>query len=81
MNAPSIVVTAVTERKLTDRVLTSGTIQPVEEVYVQPLVEGLSIKTLKADVGAKVKAGDVLATLMDDTLILQKSQLEATRPR
>lgn len=81
INAPSIVVTAVTERKLTDRVLTSGTIQPVEEVYVQPLVEGLSIKTLKANVGDKVKAGDVLATLMDDTLILQKSQLEANRAK
>lgn len=81
VNAPSIVVTAVTERKLTDRVLTSGTIQPVEEVYVQPLVEGLSIKTLKADVGDKVKAGDVLATLMDDTLILQKSQLEANKAK
>lgn len=81
INAPSIVVTAVTERKLTDRVLTSGTIQPVEEVYVQPLVDGLSIKTLKADVGGKVKAGDVLATLMDDTLILQKSQLEANKAK
>ncbi len=81
INAPSIVVTTVTERKLTDRVLTSGTIQPVEEVYVQPLVEGLSIKTLKADVGDKVKAGDVLATLMDDTLILQKSQLEANKAK
>lgn len=81
INAPSIVVTTVTERKLTDRVLTSGTIQPVEEVYVQPLVEGLSIKTLKANVGDKVKAGDVLATLMDDTLILQKSQLEANKAK
>ena len=81
VNAPSIVVTTVTERKLVDRVLTSGTIQPVEEVYVQPLVDGLSIKTLKADVGDKVKAGDVLATLMDDTLILQKSQLEANKAK
>ncbi|HWU64359.1 MAG TPA: efflux RND transporter periplasmic adaptor subunit [Ensifer sp.] len=81
INAPSIVVTAVTERSLTDRVLTSGTIQPVEEVYVQPLVESLSIKTLQADVGDRVKAGDVLATLMDDTLILQKSQLEANKAK
>lgn len=81
INAPSIVVTAVVDRQLTDRVLTSGTIQPVEEVYVQPLVDGLSIKTLKADVGDKVKAGDVLATLMDDTLILQKSQLEANKAK
>jgi HlyD family secretion protein len=81
INAPAIVVTTVTERKLTDRVLTSGTIQPVEDVYVQPLVEGLSIKTLKADIGDKVQAGDVLATLMDDTLILQKSQYEANKAK
>lgn len=81
VNAPAIVVTTVAERKLTDHVLTSGTIQPVEEVYVQPLVEGLSIKALKADAGDRVKAGDVLATLMDDTLILQKSQLEANKAK
>ena len=81
INAPAIVVTTVTERKLTDRVLTSGTIQPLEDVYVQPLVEGLSIKTLKADIGDKVQAGDVLATLMDDTLILQKSQYEANKAK
>jgi HlyD family secretion protein len=81
INAPAIVVTTVTERKLTDRVLTSGTIQPVEDVYVQPLVDGLSIKTLKADIGDKVQAGDVLATLMDDTLILQKSQYDANKAK
>lgn len=81
LNVPAIVVTTVKERKLVDRVLTSGTIQPVEEVYVQPLVEGLSIKALNVDVGARVKAGQVLATLMDDTLILQKSQLEANKAK
>lgn len=81
VNAPAIVVTEVTQRKLTDHVLTAGTVQPVEEVYVQPLVEGLSIKSLQADTGDKVKAGDVLATLMDDTLILQKSQLEANKAK
>jgi HlyD family secretion protein len=81
LNVPAIVVTSVTERKLVDRVLTSGTIQPVEEVYVQPLVEGLSIKALGADVGSRVKAGQTLATLMDDTLILQKSQLEANKAK
>lgn len=81
LNEPAIVVTPVSTRELTDRVVTSGSIQPEEEVYVQPLVEGLSIKTLKADIGDRVKADDVLAVLSDDTLLLQKSQLLANRAK
>ena len=38
---PSIIVTQVAERHLTDRVIATGTIRPVQEVYVQPLVDGL----------------------------------------
>ncbi|SIQ32115.1 HlyD family secretion protein [Rhizobium sp. RU20A] len=75
---PAIVVSAVTSRKMTDRVLTSGTIRAIEEVFVAPLVEGLSIRSLQADVGDTVAADQVLATLNDDQLVLQKSQLEAT---
>lgn len=78
---PAIVVTKVSERPLVDSVVASGTIRPVQEVFVQPLVDGLSIKTLKFDVGDRVKAGDVLAELNQDTLILQKSQLEANRAK
>jgi len=76
-NLPSIVVTAARTRPIRDRVIASGTVQAVEEVYVAPLVEGLSIRTLEADVGDTVEAGGTLATLNDDTLVLQKSQLEA----
>jgi HlyD family secretion protein len=78
---PSIVVTEVAVRKLVDRILATGTIQSVEEVYVQPLVEGLSIKDLKADVGDKVEAGQVLATLTTDSLLIQKSQLLANKAK
>lgn len=78
---PAIRVTEVTERTLTDRVIVTGTIQSVEDVYVQPQVDGLRIETLNADVGDVVKAGDVLATLSEDSLLLQKSQLEANRAR
>lgn len=76
-NLPSIVVTAAETRQIRDRVIASGTVQAVEEVYVAPLVEGLSIRTLEADVGDRVEAEGTLATLNDDTLVLQKSQLEA----
>jgi HlyD family secretion protein len=77
-NLPAIVVTAAEQRNLIDRVIATGTIQAVEEVYVTPLVEGLSIRTLEADVGDRVAAEGTLATLNDDALLLQKSQTEAS---
>ena len=78
---PSIVVTEAVEQPLTDRVLASGTIRAVQEVYVQPLVDGLSIRSLEADVGDRVEADEILATLNNDALILQKSQLEANKAK
>ncbi|EUB96721.1 efflux transporter, RND family, MFP subunit [Rhizobium sp. CF080] len=78
---PSIIVTEAVEKPLVDRVVATGTVRPVEEVYVQPLVEALSIKTLNADVGDEVKAGSVLATLNDDALLLEKSQLQANKAK
>ena len=77
-NLPAIVVTTAETRLLVDRVLATGSVQAVEDVYVTPLVEGLSIRTLAADVGDRVEAGDTLATLNDDALVLQKSQTEAS---
>lgn len=78
---PAIMVTAVTERPLKDSIIASGSIRAVQEVLVQPLVDGLSVKSLKVDVGDRVKAGQVLAELNDDALLLQKSQLEANRAK
>ena len=76
-NLPAIVVTAAGTRPIRDRVIASGTVQAVEEVYVAPLVDGLSIRALEADVGDRIEEGGTLATLNDDALLLQKSQLEA----
>lgn len=78
---PAIRVTDAQLRKLVDRVIVTGTVEAVEEVYVAPQVEGLRIETLKADVGDAVEAGAVLATLASDTLVLQKSQLQANRAK
>jgi len=80
-NLPAIRVTEAGERVLVDRIIVTGTVQAVEEVYVQPQVDGLRIEDLKADVGDTVKAGDVLATLATDSLVLQKSQLLANRAK
>ncbi len=78
---PAIVVTKSVQKRLTARILATGTIRPVNEVLVQPQVEGLSIRTLKVDAGDHVEAGAVLATLNDDALLLSRSQLAATRAK
>ncbi|WP_234905778.1 efflux RND transporter periplasmic adaptor subunit [Affinirhizobium pseudoryzae] len=78
---PAIVVTRVVARPLVDSVVASGTVRPVQEIFVQPLVDGLSIKVLHADVGDRVKAGDVVAELNSDSLLLQKSQLQANKAK
>ncbi len=78
---PAIVVTAVAERPLTDRVIATGTIRPIDEILIQPLVDGLPIKTLNVDVGDRVEAGSVLAVLDGDALVLQKSQYQANKAK
>lgn len=78
---PAIVVTAATERMMTDRITATGTVKAVEEAYIQPQVDGLQIRTLNFDTGDRVKEGEVLATLSDDSLILQKGQLAASRAK
>ena len=72
---PSITVTSVVSRMMQDHVLASGLVTPVEQVQVQPLIEGQPIEVLAADVGDTVAAGQILAQLSSVTLGLQKSQL------
>lgn len=74
---PAISVSQVTRQMLKDRVIAGGLVGAVEEVLVQPLVEGQPIETLEADVGDYVEAGQVLARLSTSTLELQRSQLKA----
>lgn len=74
---PSIIVTEAVERMIGDHVLATGSIEAVEEIYVSPLVEGLSIRTLNADLGDRVERGSTLVVLNDDALLLGKTQIEA----
>lgn len=78
---PAIVAVRAEEAEITDRVLSNGMITAVEEVLVAPQVEGLAIESLEADIGDRVEAGAVLATLSKDQLILQRSQLDANRAK
>lgn len=74
---PAISVSQVAVRHMRDRVIAGGLVGAVEEVLVQPLVEGQPIETLEAEVGDFVDAGQVLATLSTSTLELTRSQLKA----
>ncbi|MDQ0321397.1 HlyD family secretion protein [Pararhizobium capsulatum DSM 1112] len=74
---PSIIVSEVKTKPIVDRVVATGAVKAVEETYVSPLVDGLSIRTLNADVGDRVEAESTLATLNPDMLELQKSQYAA----
>ncbi len=76
---PAISVTEVRQATLSDLVYASGMIGPVEQVFVQPQIEGLAIEEVLAEVGDKVTAGQVIARLSESTLNLQKSQLLASR--
>ena len=75
---PAITVAAISKRPMVDRVRASGLIEPVETVYVQPLIEGQAIDEILVEVGDRVEAGAVLARLSDSALVLQRSQLDAT---
>jgi len=75
---PAITVAVATVRTLSDRVIASGLVAPVESVQVAPLIEGQPIETLEADVGDRVAAGQVLARLSKTTLDLQRSQFAAS---
>ncbi len=74
---PAIVVTQVKNQPVVDRVVATGTIQAVEETYVSPLVDGLSIRTLNADIGDRVEEGSTLVVLNNDNLLLTKSESAA----
>lgn len=76
---PAISVATVETATLDDLIYASGMIGPVEQVYVQPQIEGLAIEEVLAEVGDTVKAGQVIARLSDSSLKLQKSQLIASR--
>jgi HlyD family secretion protein len=75
---PAITVSEVVQRKMTDRVLTSGLVAAVEEVQVAPLIEGQPLEALLADVDDMVAKDQVLATLSRSTLELQETEAVAS---
>ena len=75
---PAITVTEARLETLRDRVIASGLIGPVEEVQVQPLIEGQPLEQLLVEVGDVVTEGQILAVLSKSTLELQRSEAVAS---
>ncbi len=79
ISLPAITVSPVAMTLLRDRVIASGLVGAVEQVQVQPLIEGQPIEALEAEVGDFVTEGQILARLSLTTLELQRSQFVASR--
>ncbi len=79
VSLPAISVMRAAVVPLRDTVLASGQIGPVDQVYVQPQIEGQVIESIRAEIGDWVEKDQVLVELSGSALGLQKSQLAATR--
>ena len=62
-------------------VTVSGSLVPRDEILVAPEVEGFRVLELKVDEGDRVKKGDVLAILVQESLDAQLAQKEAMLAR
>jgi HlyD family secretion protein len=74
---PAVSVVKATGADFTERVTVSGSLVPRDEILVAPEVEGFRVLELKVDEGDRVKKGDVLAILVQESLDAQLAQKEA----
>lgn len=79
--APAVTVAKATRQNFVETVMVTGTLIPRDEILVAPEVEGLRVLDLRADVGDKVSAGQILATLVATTLEAQIAQNDASLAR
>jgi HlyD family secretion protein len=78
---PAVSVVKVGDADFTETVAVSGSLVPREEILVAPEVEGFRVLDLKVDVGDRVKKGDVLAILVQESLDAQLAQNDASLAR
>jgi HlyD family secretion protein len=78
---PAVSVVKVADADFTETVAVSGSLVPREEILVAPEVEGLRVLDLKVDVGDRVKKGDILAILVQESLDAQLAQNDASLAR
>ena len=81
MLPPVATVVRVTPANFNEAVLVTGTLVAREEILVAPEVEGLRVLDVLVEEGARVSKGEVLATLVHETLDAQLAQNQATLDR
>ncbi len=79
--APAVTVAEARTEDFVETVLVTGSLVAREEILVAPEVDGLKVLDIKADIGDRVKQGDVLAVLVAETLDAQIAQSDATLAR
>jgi RND family efflux transporter MFP subunit len=75
--APAVSVVKVAPAEFAETVAVSGSLVPRDEILVAPEVEGFRVLELMVDEGDRVKKGDVLATLVQESLDAQLAQNDA----
>lgn len=76
---PSIRVVTAERRELVEKLSVTGTVVAREEAAAGTDLNGLTVTALNADIGDKVRKGDVLAVLDQSSLDAQLAQFEASR--
>lgn len=79
--APAVSVVKAGDADFVETVAVSGSLVPRDEILVAPEVEGLRVLALKVDEGDRVKKGDVLAILVQESLDAQLAQNDASLAR
>jgi RND family efflux transporter MFP subunit len=79
--APAVSVVKAEVSDFVETVNVSGSLVPRDEILVSPEIEGLRVLELRVDEGDRVKKGDVLATLVQESLDAQLAQSDASLAR
>jgi RND family efflux transporter MFP subunit len=78
---PAVSVVKATQSDFTEMVVVSGSLVARDEILVAPEVEGFRVLELNVDEADRVKKGDVLAILVQESLDAQLAQNEAALAR
>jgi HlyD family secretion protein len=78
---PAVSVVHASQADFTEMVAVSGSLVPRDEILVAPEIEGFRVLELKVDEGDRVKKGDVLAVLVQESLDAQIAQKDASLER
>ena len=79
--APAVTVATVETREFIETVLVTGSLVARDEILVAPEIEGLRVLELKVDEGDRVNKGQVLATLVANSIDAQLAENDAQLAR